>query len=143
MIEMEVLTPWTKVDDGGVLVNVPLLHTVYRLDSFEDVTHQNGSQIPPTTNWMVLRARIDEASADALRGDVRFHILWEDDAKSASQRRGRIPAAEADRLRSFFDANVKQGAGLDVIGNDDRTGISRTVIASRVKSWAKGLRKDG
>ena len=143
MIEMEVLTPWTKVDDGGVLVNVPLLHTVYRLDSFEDVTQQDGSQIPPTVNWMVLRAQIDEASAELLRTDSRFHILWEDAPKNASNRRARIPAAEAAKLRSFLNANVRQGAGLYVVGNDDQSGISRTVVAGRVKSWAKGLRKDG
>ncbi len=134
--ECEILTPWAVVDQ----VNMPLACAFHGIRSWEDVTGQDGSQIPPRPNLVVLKASVAQSLLSALASDPNIAILWSEPAGSLDYRRGHPTHEEMESLAAYIDVHAGPGSGWDIIGTDTHT-LSRSTVAFRVKSWARRLRK--
>lgn len=136
MIELAILTPWLQMNDA---TNVPLISMEYPLTRFEDVTDQPSAQIPPSPNVFVARILIDPARLDDLRNDSRFCILWQEETRTHTRRLDKMTTQEAESIATYLD-RLTNNKGRDIIGSDAHA-LSRSTVAFRIKTWAKGLKR--
>ena len=133
--ECEILTPWAVVDQ----VNIPLACAFHGIRSWEDVTNQDGSQIPPRPNLVVIKAAVTQSLLSALAADKSIAVLWSEPRDTLDYRRDHQTREEMDALAAYIQKQSDID-GYDVIGTDTHT-ISRSAVAFRIKNWARRLRK--